>query len=258
MSLATSNGTTLICLAMDDGVFLAADDLVYTELDGKATPSGRSFTKVCVFGDVLIGTAGLMVDSALKYDVQSWITDFIESHGRTASKLPSAISQAIWDQLRHTFEPTEPLVKQGYWESHRPGDRILSYIVAGYTESFKQAYVFETGVEINRQGDGLTYVSPLHHKKQLPHNVYFGEDYFLERASKGLEPERSHFLKTVEDIGPTIKQLLPDIPGTLQEGLAGAVSLIKVEAHFNPDKVGSTVKVALINRRNRKSYLSTF
>lgn len=39
-------GTSLICLATEDGVFLAADDLVYAERDGQAIPLQRDFRKV--------------------------------------------------------------------------------------------------------------------------------------------------------------------------------------------------------------------
>jgi hypothetical protein len=39
-------GTSLICLAVEDGIFLAADDLVYSERDGQAVPLERDFGKV--------------------------------------------------------------------------------------------------------------------------------------------------------------------------------------------------------------------
>lgn len=56
----------------------------------------------------------------------------------------------------------------------------------------------------------------------------------------GIEPEQSRLGEIV--------------PRPLQECVATVVSLIKVEAEFNKDRVGQTVNVAVIDRASRKPY----
>jgi hypothetical protein len=256
--LSARHGTTLICVASNDGVFLAADDLVCGEQERQAVPTSNNFLKVCVMDNILIGTAGLMGHTAIKYDVQEWITDFANVHGNTPDKLPSSVAEAIYAKLKDTFSLAEPLVEQGFLKGYRPGGRLLSYVVAGYAKNFKQPYVFEVGVDISRGSDGLTCIAPIHHRRELPHNVRFGEDHFIERANDGLEPERSLFTSLVERVSAEVFHALPNIPPALQESLACTVSLIKVEANFNPQKIGSVVKIALIDRRSRAAYSESF
>jgi hypothetical protein len=55
-----------------------------------------------------------------------------------------------------------------------------------------------------------------------------------------------------------IDAVLPDIPEPLQDTVASAVSLVKLEAQFNPNKVGSGVTVAVIDRPGKKHYRVTF
>jgi hypothetical protein len=256
--LSSRSGTILVCFATRDGVFLAADDLVYVEQEGQPIPAGNNFRKVCVMDNILIGTAGLMLHADIKYDVHNWINDLINENEGEPDKLPSSIAEAIHAKLKVTFKPAERLVAQGVWKGYRPGGRLVSYLVAGYAKHFKQPYVFEVGVQLNQDSDGLTYIAPLHHRKALPHNVRIGEDHFIERANDGLEPERSLFTRLVEGVSVDVVRALPNIPPTLQENVACTVSLIKVEANFNPKKVGSTVKIALIDRRSKAAYSETF
>lgn len=253
-----SRGTTLICVATHDGIFLAADDLVHVEQDGQAIPTGKSFRKVGSVENILIGTSGLMICGAINYDVQDWLPELLEEHGRATTKLlPSLVAEAIHARLKQTFKAAEPLVGQGVLKGYRPGGRLLSYVVAGYAKSFKQPYVFETGVELNGDGNGLVCVSPLQHRKQLPQNVRFGEDHFIERANNLLGPERSLYLSLTETILSDVNRILPNIPEALLESVACTVSLVKVEAHFNP-QIGSTVNVVLLDRTSRQTCSAPF
>ncbi len=131
----------------------------------------------------------------------------------------------------------------------------MNYVVAGYTKNFKRPYIFEIGVEINRNNDGLSFIGPIHHQKPLPQNVRFGEDHFYERADAGLEPEHSVWESSMDAVRAEVNQDLSNVPQPLRLLVEGTVGLIKVEAHFNPQKVGSKVNVVLIDR-NTRSVLS--
>ncbi len=251
-------GTSLFCVATDDGIFLAADDLVYSEQDGMAVPLGHDFRKVGATDKVLIGTAGLMemVHGDFKYRAGVFSNELLDELERVSADFPSSVAERIHQKLRETFKPAESLVTEGVWKGHRPGDRLLSYLVAGYTKNFKRPYVFEIGVEINRNTDGLTFVLPISHQKPLPHSVRFGEDHFIERANARFEPERSKWESLVDGVIPAVAKAFPNIPQRLQESVASTIGSVKLEAHFNPQKVGSKVNVVLIDRIGR-AVLST-
>lgn len=250
-------GTSLICFATEHGIFLAADDLVYAEQEGQAIPFHRDFHKVGAINNTLIGTAGLLIHTDIGYDVNRWIPELF-SELQTGDGLPSSVGEKIHTKLQDTFRPFDPLVAQGVWSGHEPGDRLVNYVVAGYTKNFKRPYIFEVGVEINRNNDGLNFISPIHHQKPLPQSVRFGEDHFYERADAGLEPEHSVWESSMDAVRVDVIRALPNVPQQLQSLVVGTVGLIKVEAHFNPQKVGSKVNVVLIDRNSRAVLSATF
>jgi hypothetical protein len=253
-----NTGTSLLCMATDDGTILAADDLVYAEQNGMAVPRGHDFRKVGATDKILIGTAGLMemVHDNFEYRAGAFSNELLNEFERAPAALPSSVAERIHQKLREAFKPAESLVKEGVWKGHRPGDRILSYLVAGYTKNFRRPYMFETGVEINGNNDGLIFVPPISHQKPLPRSVRFGEDHFIERANAGFEPERSTWASLVDGLSPAVAQAFPTIPPRLQENVACTIGCVKLEAHFNPQKVGSKVNVVLIDRIGQ-SVLST-
>jgi len=255
--VAIRRGTSLICLATEEGVFLAADDLVYAEHEGQAIPLQRDFRKVGAINTTLIGTAGLMIDTDIKYDVNDWIPALV-NEGATPDGLPSSVADKIYRKLEEIFKPAEPLVLQGFWKGYKPGDRIVNYAVAGYTKNFKRPYIFEVGVEINRCNDGLTFVEPIHHQKPLPHRVWFGEDHHFERAEDGLEPEYAIWRSSTDAAYPDVVHAFPNSAQRLQEAVACEVGCIKVEAHFNAQKVGSKVNVVLVDRNSRSVLSASF
>lgn len=253
-------GTSLVCVAKDDGIYLAADDLVYQEHDGTITPLCRDFRKVGAFGSILYGSAGLMIvsDPRYKYDLAEFITDVVNKFESEENGLPSAFADQIYQRLRHYFAPAEPFVQQGIICAQQPGDRLLSYVVAGYTKNFQLPYVFEVGVDIHSGNNGLVYVAPIAHKKPLPRMVRFGEDYHYERAGEGFEPEQSALDRAIDTVLPHVICAFPDIGSTLHESVACTVGCIKVEAQFNSDKVGSKVNVALVHRESRSTLFGSF
>jgi hypothetical protein len=253
--LSLCSGTTLIVIATEDGILMAADDLVYVERGGEAIPALDQVQKVVAMGEnILIGTCGMAWHRSIEYKFEDWIVEFIETHGgSTRGNRPSDVAAALEQKMRETLKAIESPSESGFWKTHRPGERIVNYVVAGYAESFHRPYIFEIGAEINSDSSGLKYVSPLRHGAN--NIVWFGEDHFFRRAKNGLEPEFSTWksIHAVMDGG-----LLSQVPQSMQEHVRATVSLIKVEAQFNPKKVGSRVAVGLIDPRTRTSQMLGF
>jgi hypothetical protein len=240
-------GTTLIAIKHVDGIVMAADDLMYTEVGGHATPQRDRVQKIFPMGDnILIGSAGVLSHPTIHYWFEDWLKQFIENHQGTTSKRPSDVADALAGRLQETFHVLDSNREDEIWKIHKRGDRIVSYFVAGYAESFQQPYVFELGAEIDNSG--IRYISP----KRLPsEQSWLGEDHYWRRAESRCEPEFSSLRSIVKtaDIGA----MLPDACDPFREIVAWAASLIKVESQYNPTKVGHNVTVGVIDRGTRKA-----
>lgn len=70
----------------------------------------------------------------------------------------------------------------------------------------------------------------------------FSNDEFIQRALAEQEPEAGVRKQAWSRCVDSAAAVLPNIPEALQDTVASAVSLVKVEAKFNPNKVGDTVK----------------
>jgi hypothetical protein len=172
--LRTNRGTTLIVIAIGDGVVMAADDLVYTLKDGVAVPAERNVRKVFATGNVLIGTAGTMRAKksgqliavgetpqtvVIKYKFEDWIIEFIQRQRRASDNDPEAVANDLDAKMRETFKPVEVFLEHGGWGDHTPGDRLVNYAIAGYSKNFKNFHLFELGAEYNPEGNGLRYLN---------------------------------------------------------------------------------------------------
>lgn len=266
-------GTTLIVLAVGDGVVMVADDLIYQLKAGVALPAESNVRKVFTMGSTLIGTAAMlrckdsmqigaegeaMETVAIEYKSEDWIVEFIRAQRGASNSNPETVANALYAKMRETFKPVEVFLERGGWGNESPGERLMTYVVAGYSKNFQNFYLFELGAEINLGGDGLRYLAPFRHEHEFPHEFYLGEDEFLTRAVQGTEPQAGAFRNFLQGLRDTVNGALPNIPKSLQELVALAVSLVKVEAQFNPDKVGMVVNAAVIDRVAKKSNLATF
>jgi hypothetical protein len=183
-------GTTLLIVASDAGIAMAADDLQYSEKDGEAIPASIFNQKVFALEpNILIGVCGLGTHPKIKYEVKEWITEFIETQKSGPFNRPSDVVSALHIKMRDTFKVLEGMPEDRIWQTHKPGDRIVNFIVAGYADSFQRPYFFEIGTEVNRDGNGLIYIAPTSQNAKTL--VHFGEDAFWLRATKGIEPESS-------------------------------------------------------------------
>jgi hypothetical protein len=234
---------------------MCADDLVYRTEGDKATPVGLGVQKVFAGAkNVLIGSAGLMYDPEIEYRFDDWVTRFIESRCGISNIVPSAVATALFEKMVATLKPLEALTESAMWKDLAPGDRLVSYVVAGYTTGFRQHYLFELGIEINERHK-LAFISPMHKKVE---DLSLGEDEFMSRAMIGKEPQYSEWMKIVADVGPTVADVFPQASTGLQAIVAPVIGFIKIEAKFNPNKVGNGIFACLIDRRAKSSYTASF
>ena len=160
---APQRGTSLITAVTDHGIVMAADDLVYSEKDGQAIPGPQRLQKVFVFAqNILIGTAGVGVFPEGEYEADNWIIEFIQSQtAKECFHRPSDVAAALLTKASTSFDVIHSALANHTWHFHKPGEWVVSYIVAGYAESFKRPYLFELGAEVNTNGDGLIYPAPI-------------------------------------------------------------------------------------------------
>jgi hypothetical protein len=271
--LGVTSGTTLIVFAVNEGVVMVADDLVYRLENGVAIPAESNVRKVFAMGSVLIGTAQLMrarqrcqisVDGVIRdtvsieYKFEDWIVDFIRAQRSTPDHSPETIAESMDAKMRETFKPVDVLLEHGSWGDQSPGDRLVSYVVAGYSKGFKNFQLIELGAEYNSEGNGLRYLAPIRHDTKLPKDLFFGEDEHFLRALDGSEPEAGVQRREMSLLIGAAATLVPKAPKALQALTAYAVSLVKVEAEFNPNKIGKVVYAAILARAAKGHYLANF
>jgi 20S proteasome alpha/beta subunit len=97
-------GTTLIAVAIPDGIVMAADDLMYSEQGGEPSPLRNGVHKVFAVGqNILIGSAGLLSHSGIEYQIENWMAEFVDAHDDASTKRPSDIAAALETKMRDTF-----------------------------------------------------------------------------------------------------------------------------------------------------------
>jgi len=249
-------------MAVDEGVAVGADDLIYGLESGVVVPMFTGVRKVFVSDNIIIASAQLISARlgnpvVLEYQFKDWISEFIRRQRGAPDKHPNAIAAAMYQKARQTFKPIEVMLEHGAWDNQGPGDRIVSYVVAGYPKTFVDFHLFELGAEVNADGKGLQYLPPRRNPSKVPQAFWLGEDANIEKAMAGVEPFVGVRKRHWDDCVTRVCSLLPGTPSALQDAVASVASLIKLEAQFNPQKVGATANIALIDRTCKKVFSVT-
>ncbi|HEY4364348.1 MAG TPA: hypothetical protein VGN17_25510 [Bryobacteraceae bacterium] len=229
---------------------MAADDLQYVERDGEAVPRQTHVQKVFLLPpNILIGTAGVGTHPKIGYESCTWIAAFIISQTGDAIHRPDQVAGALRVKMQETFNVLESMPDDMLWETYKPGDRVVTYFVAGYADSFRRPYFYEVWTEVNAKGDGLIYFAEQRTVRQL---FWIGEDQFWTRAANGSgeEPYTSNRLGIYREIESKVPA--GTIPASLRDAALSLATLIKLEAKFNDKKVGSNVAIAVIDRTTKK------
>jgi hypothetical protein len=255
-------GTSLVAISISEGAVVAVDDLLYNFESGVPVPAEHDVRKVFVSDNVIIASAQLIKARlwhpvSFEYNLKDWIMEFIKLKRGTPEKEPNSVSTAMYNKMRATFRPVNTMLQSGSWENQTAGDRIVSYIVAGYTKKFADFHLFEIAAQVNSEGNGLSYISPKRYPAG-PQMFRLGEDESIEKAINEVQPFSDLRKKSWESCVAQASTALPTIPERLQDAVASAVSLVKLESQFNSQKVGSTVNVAVIDRGDRTAHSATF
>jgi hypothetical protein len=260
MQQILQHGTSLLILPIDEGVAVAADDLVYETRDGVAIPAFAGVHKVFAASErVIIGaTQNMWIKLAepisFEYQIDKWIAEFIPPQSSSTECDPEEVATRIYNKARQTFEPIDSLIREGKWNKQAPGETFVNYLVAGYAKDFRQHSLFNIWVRLDADGKGLDFLPPDKKVTQFGQLSWYGEDQFFLRAKDGLPPEAGLFKRRRAECSKLIDRLLPNIHPRLKESTAYIAALIKVEAYFNKNKVGRSVKLVVIDRDARRSY----
>jgi hypothetical protein len=189
------HGTSLLALPIDEGIAVAADDLVHRTENGVAVPVFTNVRKVFAAAEnIIIGSSQNMwikfaEPFVFEYKIDDWIAEFIAPEGSTSESDPQEVASRIYEKARQTFQPIDSLVREGKWNKQRPGETFVNYLVAGYAKDFGPYSAFHVGVQLDADGKGLNFAPPENKVTQFRQLSWYGEDEFFIRARHGVEPE---------------------------------------------------------------------
>jgi hypothetical protein len=258
-----NRGTSLLILPTNEGIAVAADDLVYEISNGVAVPKLTGVWKVFSANEnIVLGTTQnmwlkLSEPITFEYKAQDWLAEFLGPEGSVSECDPEQIAVSIYEKARQTFEPIDSLIRNGQWNKQGPCETFINYMVAGYPKDFGEYSLFNINIKIDAKGKGLDFGAVENHTAQFRQLSWYGEDQFLTLAREGFDPEAAMFTRTRAECLATMQTRLPQISHSLQESAAYIAGLIKVEAYFNKYKVGRAVNTVVIDKTTRKSYSAT-
>jgi hypothetical protein len=268
--LKPKQGTTLVVLSTDDGVVMAADNLAYRDTSSGPQPAHDPVQKVFVLGDrFVIGSAATMECSlrgnirgndgvihtlVFEYKFEDWIKELIAMNDSISTKDAYSLATAIHDKARQTFQPIDIMFKTGYRGNEKPTERFVTFVVGGYSKSFQDFALFEIGVEVNADGNGLAY-PPLRHCEK---NFFcVGETELLNKSLAEQRPFSEMSAEFRRRSLNSVREVFPNIGSALQDSVTFCVGLIRLEAYYNPKKVGRNVTVSVINKTSRFAAVAT-
>jgi hypothetical protein len=269
--LKLEQGTTLVVLSTDDGVVMAADNLAYSDTASGPQSAHDPVQKVFACGErLIVGSAAALVFSfrgvpirgmdgtlhtlSFEYKFQDWIEQFVSMESSVSYKDAYSLGSAIHDKARQTFQPVDIMLKAGYRADEKPRERFVTFVVGGYSQDFQHFALFEIGIEVNADGNGLVY-SPL---RDCEKNFFcVGETELLQKALARQRPFDEMGAKFSRSSLKAVREVLPNVGASLHEMVTFCVGLIRLEAYYNPKKVGRSVTVCLIEKSSRLSAVVT-
>lgn len=256
-------------LSTDEGVVMAADNLAYRAA-AMPRPVSNPVRKVFACGDRLIigsaatlecndsvrirGRDGIARTFSFEYKFEDWIKQFVSMKSSVSYKDAYSLATAIHDKARQTFQPIDIMLKAGCGGDEKPTERFVTFVVGGYSQDSQHFALFEIGIEVNADGNGLVY-SPLRHCEE---NFFcVGETELLKKSLAGQMPFSDMSANFSRGSLNAVREVLPKIGDSLQESVAFCIGLIRLESYYNPKKVGRNVTASVINKISRFAAVAT-
>lgn len=258
------HGTTIVALHCPDGFVVAADSLgIIQTLDGKPEhiiPAAESKLAVCG-KDFICATAGANPihwqegNINIEYHFQNWIAA-IKSENQCCVR---NFANAVRDRARATFQDMDRLMrKEEFWKSDiSQGGALTVYQIVGFDPG-EIPVVCKVYVEFDKKHRKLSYPDPTCARADASNRVslhipsYTQFQNVLQSQTRGT-PQAIRLTELIGQTGPIAKALIPNASSDLQTLLAAAVSLVRVESEFNPQRVGGAVTVGILARGQKAS-----
>ena len=178
-------GTAIVTIATSEFVVMVADKLGYTNTPRGIVPAAEPIQKLFSWGNrIFIGSAGKMrlserpvigVDPAtqkfrsvkIEYKFEDWISNFCAGQRADSGITPLEFAHRVFEAAGDALKGIKIVAESGNWRGDNPGDPIVIYVVAGFTEDFTEFGIYQSEVQLNPEGNGLTYVPPFYHSEKI-------------------------------------------------------------------------------------------
>lgn len=214
----------------------------------------REFKKFCVIGEkFVVGTVGMICCPQIEYEFENWIAAWASTEFAALSpKTLDRVASSLYKQMGKSIKALEGLPDNALWKSDPrvdlPVDLLVEYVVAGYDDGVPKLLKF--AAHINRNDRRIEEI-PIH---WCDNPTILGNREFLSKIDCPGN-ERELYFRIKNEIRSRPAEMLPSCG---QKLLFDAVARIKVEAHFNYERVGGTINAVVIERETGLASLFAF
>ena len=259
-------GTAIVTIATSEFVVMVADKLGYTNTPRGIVPAAEPIQKLFSWGNrIFIGSAGKMrlserpvigVDPAtqkfrsvkIEYKFEDWISNFCAGQRADSGITPLEFAHRVFEAAGDALKGIKIVAESGNWRGDNPGDPIVIYVVAGFTEDFTEFGIYQSEVQLNPEGNGLTYVPPFYHSEKIHLS---GQTEHIAKVLAKEEPRFGLFEALCKKHVPEVEEVFPSAQPDAKEAIVRAVSLVRVQHEFTKETVGNSVTTMLVERASR-------
>lgn len=245
-------GTTLYLDFNDSAIVLAVDSLGHYGSADRPVPAQGNFKKFAVLEDrFVVATVGMLYSPEIEYEFEDWVSNWVTAKlGAISPKTPYHIALSLHDQMGKTIKRLERIPDSALWKFDPRFDLVVdllaTYIVVGYDKGVPQLFKFVANIDRDKRRIDDIFVGQWPNKPAI-----FGNQEFLSKIDNpGIE--RDAYLRIRDAVESH------SLPLCAQELACDIVARVKVEAHFNNQRVGGTINAVVIERDSGRASLYSF
>jgi hypothetical protein len=258
-------GTAIVTIATSEYVVMVADKLGYTNTTRGVRSAADPIQKVFSWGNrILVGSAGKMrlsgrydagIDSEslrpkfravkIEYEFEKWIGNFCAGQRADSGISPLEFAERVFEAARQTLQSVKIVAESGLWRDDNPGDPIVIYVVAGFTEDLSDFGIYQSEIQLNAENNGLAYVPPFRHASEIH---LTGQTECIKRVLAKEEPWLGLSETLCKRHVPHVEEVFPSAQAEAKEAIVRAVSLVRVQHEFAKETVGNSVSIALVDK----------